>query len=68
MLDTDERRELVLERSDFRAHDETLAVADTRDRRQNGVAKRRVLRLQVQQRNRRATRSEVGASHSFARR
>ena len=43
--------QLALEAFDFRTADETLAVADPRDGVENGLAKRRVLCLEVEQRN-----------------
>ena len=51
VADAEHPRHLVLERGDLGAHDEPLAVADARDRRENLVAQRAVLRVQVEQRN-----------------
>ena len=50
------RGQLALERLDLRAEDEALAVADARDRREDLVADRPVLRLEIEQRHRRAGR------------
>ena len=43
--------ELALERVDFGTEDEPLAVADPREGREDLVADRRVLRLEIQQRH-----------------
>jgi hypothetical protein len=43
--------QLALEAFDFRTADEPLAVADARDGVEDGLAKRRVLCVEVQQRN-----------------
>ena len=45
------RAQLALEAFDFRAADEALAVADARDGVEQRLAKRRVLRLEVEQRD-----------------
>ena len=54
------RRELALERLDLRAADEPLAVADARDRGEDLLAQRPVLRLQIEQRHRRTRRRVSG--------
>ena len=46
--DADEGAELALERLDFGPHDEALAVADACHRREDFIAQRTVLRLQVE--------------------
>ena len=46
------RGQLALERLDLRAHDESLAVADAGDRGEDLVAKRPVLRVEVEERDR----------------
>ena len=51
MRDAEIGGHLALERLDFRAADETLAVADTADRGQDLVAHRPVLGLQIQERD-----------------
>ena len=49
--DAERGGELALERLDFRPLDEPLAVADARDRGEDLVAQRPVLRLEVEQRH-----------------
>ena len=44
-------RQLTLERLDLGAHDEPLAVADPRDRCQQLVAQRPILRLEIEERH-----------------
>ena len=48
-VDAEQRRQLALERVDLRPHDEALAVADARDRREDLVAQRPVLRVEIEQ-------------------
>ena len=51
VADAELRGELALERVHLGPHDEALAVADARDRGENLVAQRPVLRLEIEQRN-----------------
>jgi hypothetical protein len=48
VLDADERAQLALEAVDLRPHDEALTVADARNSREDFVAQRPVLCLQVE--------------------
>ena len=50
VVDPEQGGQLVLERVDLRPHDEPLAVAHARDRRQRVLAQRSILRLKVEER------------------